>query len=169
MTEKNAQRYIYLRAIKKTVCVTEQEFNAYYQDINAYRRTKQNHGKCVCEKAHWLDCDMDCENCPFHRAGNTLSLDYTISDEDGNEKSWLEDLVDTVPLVEDIVVNEIELKRIISRINEIMPEAITIGKLRQQGNSERTIEKTIGIGRKTYAYRIKKLFNLIKKEFPDFF
>ena len=169
MINKDKQRYIYLRSTKERVPVTEQEFNDYYRDINAYRRTKQNHGKCVCPKAKWLDCDMNCETCPFRRAGDSLSLDYTFIDEDGIEKSWIEALPDDTPLIEEIVSDEIELKQILVRIGEIMPEAIEIGTLRQQGMSERTIEEKIGVGRKTYAYRIKKLFETVKKEFPDFF
>jgi len=169
MINNNKQRYIYLRSTKERVPVSEQEFNDYYRDINAYRRTKQNHGKCVCPKAKRLDCDMDCETCPFRRAGDSLSLNYTITDEDGNEKSWLEDLTDDTPLIEEIVADEIELKRILARIGEIMPEAIEIGTLRQRGMSERAIEEKIGVGRKTYAYRIKKLFETVKKEFPDYF
>lgn len=169
MLNKDKQCYIYIRATKERVPVTEQEFKDYYRDINAYRRTRQNHGKCVCPKSKWLDCDMDCETCSFRRAGDTLSLDYTVSDDDGNEKFLLEDVADGNPPIEEIVSAAVDFKRILSRINEIMPEALEIGALRQKGLNDSTIEKEIGIGRKTYAYRIKKLFETIKKEFPEFF
>lgn len=169
MINKDKQRYIYIRSTKERVPVTEQEFKDYYKDINAFRRTRQNHGKCVCPQAKWLDCDMDCETCPFRRAGDSLSLNYSTTDEDGNEMFWIDELADDAPFVDDIVSDGIELNRILTRISEIMPEAIEIGTLRQQGKSERAIEDEVGIGRKTYAYRIKKLFEIIKKEFPDFF
>lgn len=50
-----------------------------------------------------------------------------------------------------------------------MPQAIEIGKLRQQGLTERQIEVEIGVGRKTYAYRLKKVREILAKEFPEIF
>ena len=50
-----------------------------------------------------------------------------------------------------------------------MPQAIEIGKLRQQGLTERQIEAEIGVGRKTYAYRLKKVREILAKEFPEIF
>ena len=50
-----------------------------------------------------------------------------------------------------------------------MPQVIEIGVLRQKGLSEDAIAEQIGVGRKTYAYRIKKVAEILKKEFPEFF
>lgn len=50
-----------------------------------------------------------------------------------------------------------------------MPQALEIGQLRQQGLTERQIEERIGIGRKTYAYRLKKVKEILEKEFPEIF
>ena len=73
----NHQYYIYLRSTKERIPVTKEEFDNYYRDINAYRQKQQYHGRCVCPQNKRLDCDMDCETCPFRRAGNMLSLNYT--------------------------------------------------------------------------------------------
>jgi len=50
-----------------------------------------------------------------------------------------------------------------------MPEAIKIGELRLEGLTEDAIGERLGIGRKTYAYRLKKVKAVLEKEFPDIF
>ena len=169
MINKDTKYYIYLRSTNERVPVTEQEFKDYYRDIDSFRKKQQRHGRCVCPTKKQLSCDMDCVTCPFRRAGDSLSLNYTVNDEEGNERPWLDDLVDDTALFEEIIADGMELKRILSKIQELMPEAVEIGELRQQGLSEDAISKEIGIGRKTYAYRIKKLYGIIKKDFPNFF
>lgn len=169
MLNKDKQFYIYLRSTKERVPVTEQEFKDYYRDINSFRKRQERHGKCVCPSYKRLDCDMDCETCPFRRAGDSLSLNYTVTDDEGNEKPWLDDLADDKALFEDIISDEVELNRLFSRITEIMPQAIEIGILRQSGLTERNIEQQIGVPRKTTSDRIKRLKKILEKEFPEFF
>lgn len=169
MTTNDKQYYIYIRSLKERIPVTKEDFDNYYRDINAYRQKEQYHGRCCCPKAKILDCDMDCATCPFHRAGDNLSLDFTITDEDGNQKSWIDDLEDPLPRVEDMVTDGIRFQQLLGRINELMPQAILIGQLRQLGYTEESIAAEIGVGRKTFAYRLKKLKTTIETEFPEFF
>lgn len=51
---------IYLRQMNKTIEVSKEVHDDYYRDINAFRRTQQNYGRCVCPKADYRYCDMDC-------------------------------------------------------------------------------------------------------------
>jgi len=111
---------------------------------------------------------MDCTTCPFYRNPHN-SLDYTFTDLDGEEHSFYETIEDPSPLVEDIIADGERLKELFLRINTLMPEAVTIGKLREEGLSEDAIAERIGIGRKTYAYRIKKLKSILEEEFSEFF
>ena len=165
--------YIFIKSTRQKVYVTKQQFDDYYRDINAYRRTQQNHGKCVCPPSKRLMCDMDCLTCPYHTTGDTRSLDHCLTDEEGNEMHWLDHLQEKLPelqspSIEDCVADRSEMRQIISRLCEIMPQAVEIGMLRQQGLTEEAIAERIGIGRKTYAYRLKKAAEILKKEFPDF-
>ena len=107
--------------------------------------------------------------CPYYRRGNNLSLDYTETDDEGNEKAWIDDLADTSAPIDEIVADTIELQLLFKRLAEIMPQALEIGRLRQQGLSEDAIAAQIGTGRKTYAYRLKKAADILKIEFPEFF
>lgn len=169
MQNNDKQHYIYLRSSRERIPCTEQEFHDYYRDIDTFRKKQQRHGRCVCPEAKRLDCDMDCETCPFRRAGDTLSLDHTVTDEDGNEKSWLDDLTDPSPLTEDLCAEKAELQRLFARITEIMPEAITIGHLREDGLTDTQISHSLGIRQNTMFYRLKRAKALLSEEFPEFF
>ena len=169
MKNNENQYYIYIRSTRERVPVTKEEFDNYYRDISAYRMKQMRHGKCVCPQSKILECDMDCSFCPFRRAGDTLSLDYIVSDEEGNEMAWIDALKDPSPLVADIVADSLHIKELLERLNELVPQAIVIGELRQMGYTERQIEEAIGVGRKTYAYRLKKAKEILEIEFPEFF
>lgn len=128
MQNNDKQYYIYLRSTRERIPCTKEEFDNYYRDINAFRQKQQYHGKCVCPEKKRLDCDMDCATCPFRRVGDTRSLDYTITDEDGNEKAWGDMLPDSAPLIDDLIANASEFNSVLGRLLEIMPEAIEIGR-----------------------------------------
>jgi len=83
------ERAIYLKDLHQWVPVSKTDYDNYYRDINAYRRRQQEHGRCICPASKRYLCDMDCCTCRFHKGGDELSLDYTVTDEEGNEKSWL--------------------------------------------------------------------------------
>lgn len=168
--ESNENQYtIYIRSTKESITVSKEEFYAYYHDINIYRIRQQRHGRCVCPASKRLTCDMDCLTCPFHRMGDMRSLDYTETDDEGNETAWVDEIPDDSPLLEDIIIEASEMKALYARLTELMPEAIKIGELRLEGLTEDAIGERIGIGRKTYAYRLKKVKAVLEKEFPDIF
>ena len=50
-----------------------------------------------------------------------------------------------------------------------MPEAMTIGKLRQEGLTDEAIAKVIGIKRTTFRSRLEKAKELLSAEYPDRF
>lgn len=169
MNKPNTQHSIYLRSTKESIPVTKEEFDAYYHEINSYRIRQQRHGSCVCPAKKRLWCDMDCLTCPFYRVGETRSLDVLGDDGDGNELSWAETLLaDEMPL-EEAVANAEEMKTLFARLTELMPEAIIIGQLRLDGLKDFEIAKEINIGNTTFLYRLKKVKEILKKEFPNFF
>ena len=112
---------------------------------------------------------MDCATCPFRRAGDGLSLDYTTTDEDGTEIRWADNLEDPSPLIEDIVADGIQMTALFKRLNELMPQALEIGRMRQLGMSDTAISAEIGIPRKTFTDRLKRAKDILKSEFPDIF
>ena len=84
---QSKQYRIYIKGSKSWVDVNKEFYTNYYLDINSYRKRQQEHGRCVCPASKRYLCDMDCMTCPYAKAGDQLSLDNTVSDGEGNEKS----------------------------------------------------------------------------------
>ena len=107
--------------------------------------------------------------CPFRRNGDTASLDDPIVNEDGEETTWLDQLADPSPLISDIVADTERMTQLFLKLNELMPQAIEIGRLRLQGLSDDAIAERIGVARTTSASRIKKVKSILAEEFAEFF
>lgn len=165
----NNQYTIYIRSTKESIPVSKEEFDAYYHDIDLYRRNQQRHGRCVCPRSKWLTCDMDCYTCPFHRMGDELSLDATTNTDFDEERSWVEDMPDSSPLVEDIVTDAMEMGRLYARLCELMPEAVEIGQLRLAGMTDKQISSEIGVVSTTFRSRLSKVKKVLTEEFPEYF
>lgn len=110
-----------------------------------------------------------CHDYEFHAPGDTLSLDMPVSNEDGDEVTLLDTLVDPAPTIESVICDKAELDQLFARLNELMPEAVEIGRLRQDGLSEEAIAKIIGIKRTAFLSRLKKAKEQLATEFPDRF
>lgn len=164
------QHFIYIRSARLKYPCTEEEFKDYYRDINTFRRKEQRHGRCMCPKSHRLACDMVCGHCQFICQGDMLSLDdefHIANETDDYSYAHLVNMSDSDYLLDDFVIDGECLKAILKRIEELMPMAILIGRLRIAGYTETEIEQLLHIGRRTYAYRLKKLRGIIEKEFSE--
>lgn len=174
MTNNEKEYRIYVRSANQWVPCTKEQFDDYYRDINAYRRTQMNHGRCFCPPPKRFMCDMDCWNCPYRAAGDIKSLDAGRIDDAGDEMNWLDHLQEEIPELQtpsndDIVTDAMYLRQILNRLNEVMPQAIEIGRLREKGFTDTAIAIEIGTPRKTFTYRIKNAMKILKSEFPEFF
>ena len=163
------ERAIYLKDLHQWVPVSKADYDNYYRDINAYRRRQQEHGRCVCPANKRYLCDMDCNNCRFHRAGDEISLDSAISNEDGNGASWLDDLPDDGPSAQSILEERELLDTLMSKLNELDPDGRRICELLLQEKSEREIAAIMGISQQsTINYKKRKAFEMLRKILQDY-
>ena len=165
---ESTERKIYLKDLHQWVPVSKTDFDNYYRDINAYRRRQQEHGRCVCPASKRYLCDMDCCTCRFHKGGDELSLDYTVTDEDSNEKSWLEDLPDDRPSAQFVMEDRELLDTLLHKLDELDPEGRRICELVMEGRSERDCGKEMGMPRNTFVYKRDKLFAALADYLKDF-
>lgn len=133
------------------------------------RKREQYHHRCMCPRSKWWLCDGMCQDCEFHAPGDTLSLDMPISNEDGDEVSLLDILVDQAPTIESVICDKATLAQLFDRLAELMPEAEEIGRLRMDNLSDEEIADIIGIKRTTFRSRLSKAKAILAEEFPDFF
>ncbi len=145
MQNNNKEYFIYIQSTKQKVSVTKEQFDDYYRDINTYRKKMQRQSRCTCPPSKRLLCIMDCITCPY-QVENSVHLDEPLLDSVGNEVSRLDYLQRNnttlqSPSLDEIISDNDEIKLLLHRLSELMPEAIDIGKLRELGLSERAIEK----------------------------
>lgn len=168
MQKNDNQHYIYLRSTRERIPCTEQEFHDYYRDIDAFRKKQQRHGRCVCPVAKRLDCDMDCVTCPFSRAGDSLSLDYTATNDEDEERPWLDDIPDAFAEV-DVKVEEAEmLDALHLLLSTLAPEELEICKTIMVDLSERAAAASLNISRKAFTCRRDKVLNHLKNSLKNY-
>ena len=163
------ERTIYLKTLRQWVTVSKADYDNYYRDINAYRRRQQEHGRCVCPANKRYLCDMDCNNCRYRRAGNEISLDFAISNEDGNGASWMDELPDDGPSAQSVLEERELLEELLRRLSELEPDSRQICELLLQEKSEREIAVIMGISQQsTINYKKRKAFELLRKLLSDY-
>lgn len=145
------------------------EVEKVYRNMQDAMRIKQHrHGECCCPRAKWYKCTTDCATCEY-RIDNNFSLDGIYSndgDEYGDEFLFQQTKNEYVSFETSYTDNE-ERKLIIKRVYEIMPELIEFGRLKLEGYTYSKISEMLGIKRSTLDSRIKKVYSIIIKEFPD--
>lgn len=167
--KENQSKRIYLKTTSEWVEVSKEYCHDHTRYHDALRKHQQSHGQCICPKNKFCLCKGDCLTCEFRRAGDMISLDNAIENEEGDTCSLLNNLVDPTHSIEEIICDKIELDRLFARLNELMPEAIEIGKLRLDGFSDEEIAKSIGIKRTTFLSRLKKIKEQLSHKHPDLF
>ena len=167
MPGNDKQYYIYLRSTKKRVPCTKEEFDNYYRDINAFRQRQQYHGKCVCPQNKRLTCDMDCETCPFYR-NDTFSLEYTVCDDEGNERAKADEIADSSATVDTYLEEEELYHALHALIQTLTPEEQKICSAIMDNLSERSAATALGMSRNTYVYRKDKILERLKNSLKKF-
>ena len=166
---QNNVKRIYDKQTKTWFEVTTEQYVEYDRWRTRVRKREQYHGRCMCPRSTWWLCDGMCGDCEFHAPGDMLSLDMPSTNDDGDEVTLRDTLADPASSIEEVISDKAELDQLYERLNELMPEAVKIGSLRQQGLTDEAIAKVIGIKRTTFRSRLEKAKAQLAAEFPDRF
>ena len=166
--ENNVKR-IYDKQAQTWFEVNPEQYEEFDRWRTNLRKREQYHHRCMCPRSKWWLCDGMCQDCEFHAPGDTLSLDMPLSNEDGDEVSLLDTLVDQAPTIESVICDKATLDQLFDRLAELMPQAEKIGRLRMQNLSDEAIADIIGIKRTTFRSRLSKAKAILAEEYPDFF
>lgn len=158
---------IYIKSTRQWVDVSKEVYRDHMHHCDATRKRMQYHGRCVCPKKQFWLCDADCLTCEFQRSGDTASLNQEFSSERDDSFTVLDTLVDPTPSIDDVIASRDEISQLLNYLAEIMPEAITVGIMREQGMSESAIAARLGIPRTTLRSRLCKAREQLKAEFPN--
>ena len=135
-----------------------------------HRKRMQAHGLCKYPRAKWWQCDTVCADCIHQNLLETVSLDEPVSDcSSEDEMELLDVVVDGSELMEELLCDADELNHLLKRLQELMPDALKIGKLRDDELTDTEIAERIGVCRTTFRSRLNKVREILKKEFPEVF
>ena len=168
-SKDNQSKRIYDKQTRTWFEVSPEQYKELDRWRTNLRKREQSHKRCMCPRSKWWLCDGMCQDCEFHAPGDTLSLDMPATNAEGDEVTLMDTLVDPAPSIEEIICDTAELDQLFARLSELMPEAIEIGRLRQEGLSDQAIADIIGIKRTTFLSRLKKAKETLSEEFPDCF
>ena len=168
-TNENNVKRIYDKQTKTWFEVTPEQYKEFDTWRTNLRKREQYHHRCMCPRNKWWLCDGMCDDCEYHAPGDILSLDMPTSNDDGDEVTLLDMLEDPAPSIEEVICDKAELDQLYERLNQLMPEAVEIGRLRQKGLTDEAIAKIVGIKRTTFRSRLEKAKAQLAAEYPDRF
>ena len=168
-TNENNVKRIYDKQTKTWFEVTPEQYKEFDTWRTNLRKREQYHHRCMCPRSKWWLCDGRCDDCEYHAPGDILSLDTPTGNDDGDEVTLLDMLEDPTPFIEEVIYDKAELDQLYERLEQLMPEAVEIGRLRQKGLTDEAIAKVIGIMRTTFRSRLEKAKAQLAAEFPGRF
>ena len=166
MKKTNENGYVLINGIKID---EKSELGKWLRNSRDAMRIKQRrHGQCCCPFSKSYYCTTDCINCKYC-IKKDISIDsiYSSDGEEYGEEYIYQQTPNEYISFEDSFVDKEEAKDILNRVFELMPEAETIGKLLLDGYTFTEVSEKLDIKRTTLASRIKKMRNVIMKEFPE--
>ena len=164
---ENQCKKIYLPHDKMWIEVDYELYLAYYRPIWAARKRAQAHGQCSSTQSTLWLCDGDCFGCPFHSAGDSLSLDYPYTNSNGEEYNLLDQMRSTDATPEEAIADASANQVLLWRLEQLMPHVLEIAELRLQGFSDSEIAERIGMKRTTFLYQLKRAKEILRAEYPD--
>lgn len=156
---------IFDKTTGKWFVASPEEYKEYIRQIDAHVHKMKDHGRCCCPAdKKWL-CDGCCQGCRYE-----VRSRYSIYDSlpDGGER-LVDAVADKNPDSLEIAANKEMLDRLFTRLNELMPEAQTIGELRLQEATDEEIGEILNIKRTTFRSRLDKVKAILRSEFGEEF
>lgn len=147
--------------------VSEEVYFALGRPIWRRQKKMQAQGKCGLSDLKWLwKCDGDCELCEFQRNGRTLPLDRERTDASGDTYREGDRMPSPDPGPESIAVDRITLHKLLERLGELCPDAISAGGVMvDQDISQRKALEQLGLNRTTYRSQFEKASRQVCREF----
>ena len=169
LNNENLSKSIYLKSTRQWVPVSDELYDEHRREIDAHIHRMRSHKRCRCPKSKWWLCDKDCVTCEFCCGSEFASLDAPVGAEEPEDITLGDTVADGAPSIESIVCDKAELDQLFARLNQLMPEAVEIGKLRLAGLNDGAIADIIGIKRTTFRSRLQKVKEMLADEYPERF
>ena len=120
MTNKDKKFFIPVSG--QWVEVSEEIYYEYYRPIWRTHEYAQRHGQCRCRKSDIWKCDGVCQGCEFYTAGNQISFDGTVDEEEVDDIMLENAIADEVSPLEEIITDMELLDALYEELERLEPE-----------------------------------------------
>ena len=161
---KKSSCRIYVRSKHRWFPVSKEYFETYMRDIGAFKKKQYRQGLCKCPGTKEYMCDCDCLTCPFYKKGAFLSLDAPIVDDEGNEETLMEQLMDesTLSPEEELLVKD-EYGSLYRAIDQLCEEDRILTLMTLKGKLQIEIADVLGLKRQSNVrYRKQRVIEELK-------
>ena len=142
---RNCNR-IYIRSTRRWVPVSKEYYETYMRDVHTFRNRQYRQGFCKCPGTKEYMCDCDCLTCPFYKKDAMESLDAPIIDDEGNEETLMDRLVDENTLTpEETLLEKDERESLYRAIARLNPTQQTVIRMMLKEKAQTEIAEALGI------------------------
>ena len=166
MTNKDKKYFIPVSG--QWVEVSEEIYYEYYRPIWRTHEYAQRHGQCRCRKSDIWKCDGVCQGCEFYTAGNQISFDGTVDEEEGDDLMLENAIADEASPLEEIITDMELLDALYEELEHLEPERRQICELLMQ-YSEREAAEMMGIPRSTFKRKWSRVQKYLKARLKKYY
>lgn len=146
--------------------ITEHLYHQLMPEIWKTQKRMRRSGQCACPQYKLWTCDADCLICPYHAAGQNVSLDTPLDDA---EDLTLEDTItNDDPLPESIAMDRALLDALHAELEALAPEDKRICELLMK-HSEREAADLMGLSRSAFKRRWSKVKGGLEDRLRDIY
>ena len=165
MTNKDKKFFIPVSG--QWVEVSKEIYYEYYRPIWRVHNNAKYRGQCRCTKSEMWKCDGVCQGCPYYTAGDTVSLDCSLEEDDGN--LTVENTLESDDSsIESIIIDMELLEALYNELESLDPERRQICELMMQ-YSEREAAEMMGIPRSTFKRRWSQVQKYLKVRLKKYY
>ena len=166
MTNKDKKYFIPVSG--QWVEVSEEIYYEYYRPIWRTHEYAQRHGQCRCRKSDIWKCDGICQGCEFYTAGNQISFDGTVDEEEDDDLMLENAIADEASPLEEIITDMELLDALYEELEHLEPERRQICELLMQ-YSEREAAEMMGIPRSTFKRKWSRVQKYLKARLKKYY
>jgi len=160
---KNNNR-IYIRSMRRWVSVSKEYYEKHMRDVHTFRNRLYRQGFCKCTGTREYMCDCDCLTCPFYKKDVMESLDAPIIDDEGNEETLMDRIVDENTLTpEEALLDKDERESLYRAIEDLCEEDQILIRMTLAEKPQKEIAEALGLkGQSNVRYRKLRAVEQVK-------
>ena len=163
--DKKSDCWIYVRSERRWLPVSKEYYETYMRDIHTFRNRQYRQGLCKCPGTKEYMCDCDCLTCPFYKKDVIVSLDAPIIDDEGNEETLMDHLMDEDTLSpEEVLLVKDERESLYRAVEELSPRQQMVIRMMLEEKTQAEIAEALEIkAQSTVSFHKERAVDALRK------